>query len=105
MAREQNSTIGIEMEDGIVSEDPEKVAKTLNQYFKDKVVNLRKDLQCSVEESLKYTEEYLQDREIEGFEFHQVSRKSVKEIIKNLEKYFAAIQVRIETLTNKNLGS
>ena len=28
-----------------------------------------------------------------------------KEIIKNLEKYFAAIQVRIETLTNKNLGS
>ena len=79
----REETIAIEIE-GKVEEDPKLVARTLNEYFRDKVVNLRKDLNCSVEESLSYTEEYLKDRNIKEFEFKQVSRKYVKSVIRNL---------------------
>ena len=70
---------------GQLQTEPVKVATTLNNYFKDKVVNLRKDLKCSVDESLDYTDEYLRGKkEVEEFEFYQVSRPYVKNIIKNL---------------------
>ena len=76
---------GIELEiDGELVDEPNKVATTLNEYFRDKVVNLRKKLKCSVEESLDYTDEYLQDKTIKDFEFKQVSRTYVKGIIRNL---------------------
>ena len=62
-----------------------RVSNTLNNYFKDKVVNLRKDLDCSVSKSLSYTDEYLAGKEVGNFEFHQVSRTYVKSIIRKLE--------------------
>ena len=79
--REDNIELKI---DGKLTDDPRVVGETLNKYFRDKVINLRKTLNCSVEESLSYTDEYLEGREIEGYEFHQVSRKYVKNVIRNL---------------------
>ena len=75
----------IELEvDGELISEPNKVAHTLNSYFKEKVVNLRRDLKVSVEKSLKYTDEYLEGKEIPGYEFKQVSRTYVKSVIRNL---------------------
>ena len=75
----------IELEvDGELVTEPNKVAHTLNSYFKEKVVNLRKDLDISVEKSLKYTDEYLEGKEIPGYEFKQVSRTYVKSVIRGL---------------------
>ena len=76
----------IELEvDSEVTDEPNKVAHTLNNYFKDKVVNLRKNLWCSVQESLDYTDEYLADKDVQEFEFKQVTRPYVKSIIRNLK--------------------
>ena len=61
-----------------------RVAHSLNTYFKEKVINLRKDLNVSVENSLKYTDEYLAGREVPGYELKQVSRTYVKKVIRNL---------------------
>ena len=83
LGKKQGGNIELQI-DGELVDDPKKVAHELNNYFKYKVVNLRKDLRCSVEESLEYTEEYMEDKEVETFEFHQVSRKHVKNVIKNL---------------------
>ena len=78
---EQDVTLKIAGE--LVSE-PNKVAHTLNSYFKEKVVNLRKDLKVSVADSLKYTDEYMEGKTVDEFEFKQVSRTYVKSIIRNL---------------------
>ena len=53
--------------------------------FKDKVVNLRKDLKVSVDDSLKYTDEYLEGKNFDNYEFKQVSRTYVKSVIRNLK--------------------
>lgn len=70
--------------DGEKVSEPSIVAKTLNNYFKEKVVKLRADLDVSVADSLSYTDEYLLDKEVKEFEFKQVSRTYVKGIIRNL---------------------
>ena len=70
--------------DGEKVDEPNKVAHTLNNYFKDKVVNLQKDLDVSVKDSLSYTDEYLADKEVTPVEFEQVSRKYVRNVIKCL---------------------
>ena len=75
----------IELEiDGEIVTEPAKVANSLNTYFKDKVVKLRSGLDVSVEKSLDYTEEYIGQKEVGEFEFSQVSRKTVKAIVRNL---------------------
>ena len=61
-----------------------KVATTLNNYFKDKVVTLRRNLNVSFRDSLSYTDEYLADKEVKEFEFKQVSCTYVKRIIRGL---------------------
>ena len=48
------------------------------------MVTLRRDLNVSVKDSLSYTDEYLEGREVKDFEFKQVSRTYVKSIIRNL---------------------
>ena len=50
-----------------------KVATTLNNYFKDKVVTLRRDLNVSVRDSLSYTDEYLADKEVKTVLNDQIS--------------------------------
>ena len=75
----------IELEvDGEKIDEPRAVACTLNTYFKEKVVNLRRDLNISVENSLSYTDEYLEGKEVGQFEFKQVSRTYVKSVIRSL---------------------
>ena len=64
--------IELEINGELVSE-PMKVANLLNSYFKEKVVK-----------SLEYTDEYIWEREVGEFEFSQVSRKTVKSIVRNL---------------------
>ena len=83
ITKKEDNNIELEI-DGKICDDPRIVADTLNKYFRDKVINLRKTLNCSVEESLSYTDEYLKGREVEGYEFHQVSRKYIKNVIRNL---------------------
>ena len=70
--------------DGELISEPSIVSNKLNNYFKEKVVNLRANLNVSVEDSLSYTDEYLLDKEVKEFEFKQVSRTYVKSIIRNL---------------------
>ena len=71
----------------------------------DKVVYLRKSLNCSVEESLDYTDEYLEGREVDGYEFHQVSRKYVKGVIRNLSNTNAKGRDGIPTLVIKKYAN
>ena len=70
--------------DGEEHEDPHVVSKKLNDYFKFKVVNLRKDLDVSVDNSLDYTTEYVQGKKFEKFDFRQVSTRTVKRVISQL---------------------
>ena len=82
-ANKQEDDIELEIDEELVSE-PGMVANSLNSYFKEKVVKLRSGLDVSVEKSLEYTDEYLGKRDVEEYEFQQVSRKKVKQIIRNL---------------------
>ena len=59
--------------DGEKITDPMKVATTLNNYFKDKVVTLRRDLNVSVRDSLSYTDKYLADKEVKTVLNDQIS--------------------------------
>ena len=60
------------------------VVTTVNNYFKEKVVKLRPDLDVSVEDSLSYTDEYLLDKTVNELEFKHVSLTCVRGIILNL---------------------
>ena len=91
-----NADIELNIGDDLVKE-PKQVAETLNNYFKDKVVKLREGLKISVEDSLSYTDEYLQGREVKDFEFHQVSRPYVKSIIRQMSNTGALGRDRIGT--------
>ena len=71
------------------------------EIFKTKVVDLRKDLEVSVDNSLSYTDEYLADKTVDKFDFHQVSRPYVKGIIKSLKNTGATGRDGISTLVLK----
>ena len=81
--KRQEEDIELEVEGKPVSEAKE-VATSLNTYFKQKVVNLRSGLDVSVKRSLEYTDEYLGNKDIEEFNFKQVSSQTVKQVIRGL---------------------
>ena len=83
LSRKRENDIVLDV-DGEEVSDPHVVSRTLNNYFKTKVVNLRKDLDVSVENSLSYTDEYITGKEFEDFNFHQISTRTVKRIISNM---------------------
>ena len=81
-SKEQDIKLKVE---GAEIVEPWLVAHHLNSYFKEKVVKLREDLDVSVEASLSYTDEYLNNRDVPKVEFRQVSTRYIKKIIMGLK--------------------
>ena len=96
--------IELDVEDGRRITEHAEVAERLNNYFKTKVVKLRQDLDVSVDVSLAYTDEYLEGKNVKKFDFKQVSRPYVKNIIKNLTNTGALGRDQISTQVLKKFS-
>ena len=82
--KDQEQKMVLDTEDGELVEE-EEVANYMNEYFRQKVVNLQNKLSPSVEKSQSYTREYLSDKpDPPSFGFQTVDFPMVASIISGL---------------------